>query len=257
MMRWACRPACSGLVLDALDDVGGLDLGLVLHHPHQLLPRLLGGEAGDLLELGALLVHHPLELRLALLDALLAADQRAVELGELLVAPGELLAALVEAVFFLGEAALLDLQLRAPFAGDLLELATRLQQLLARGDLGLAHLGLALPPGVLDDLIGLAAGGLQHALRLLAERAPSEEEDQDRDDERRHGHDDACHVHRLPLIYKGTRRDLGKAPRRGEVKGIPRVAVRARRLEPNAPGGCPLREPLASSYERGWHGPHE
>ena len=58
----------AGLVLDALDDVGGLDLGLVLHHPHQLLARLLGGEAGDLLELDPLLLEHPLELDLALLQ---------------------------------------------------------------------------------------------------------------------------------------------------------------------------------------------
>jgi hypothetical protein len=252
------RGLLAGLVLDPLDDVGGLDPRLVLHHLDQLFLRLLGGQAGDLLELGALLVEHAAELGLALLHPLLAGGDRAVELGELLVAAGELLPPLVEAVFLLGEAALLDLELGTPLARYLLELAARLEELLARGHLGLAHLGLAVALGVLDDLVGLAMRGRQDALGLLAQRAPAEPEHEDRDGQGRQGHDNDCGVvHRLPLIYKGTRRDLEKAPRRGEVKGIPRVAVRARRLEPNAPGGCPLREPLASSYERGWHRPHE
>ncbi len=218
----------AGLVLDALDDVGGLDAGLVLHHPHQLFARLLGGQAGDLLELAPLLLEHALELALTLLGVLLADRERAVELGQVLVPAGEIVGPLFEVVFLLGEAALLHLELRPALAGELLELAARLEKLLLGGDLGLAHLGFALAPGVFHDRRGVLARLIHDATPFLADGAPSEDQDQDRDrgEKDRRGQNNDFGVHRLPLIVQRDRRDLGgPSLRRGGQKGIPRMAV--------------------------------
>src|SRR6185295_8077120 len=173
----------AGLVLDALDDVGGLHAGVVLHHPHQLLARLLGGQAGDLLQLGPLFLEHRLHLDLALLDAFLAAGERAVELGELLVPPRQVLGLLLEAVLFLGEAPLLGLELGAALARHRLELGAGLEELFLGGDVRLAQAGLARALGVLDQLLRFALRLLEQALAHPAEGKPPDEKEHDRADE--------------------------------------------------------------------------
>ena len=103
----------AGLVLDPLDDVRGLDAGVVFEQADQLLARLLGGQAGDLLELGALLGEHAVEVGLLLFEPLLARCDGAVELAELLVALAQLVGPLVEGVFLLGEPPLERLRARS------------------------------------------------------------------------------------------------------------------------------------------------
>ena len=81
MMRWACLVACSRASSSMRLTMWAASIrasSSITRTSSSL--RLLGGEAGDLLELAALLGEQPLELRLALLDALLAAGERAVEL---------------------------------------------------------------------------------------------------------------------------------------------------------------------------------
>jgi len=133
-----------------------------------------------------------------------------------------------------------------------------LEELLARGHLDLAHLGFALTLGVVEHFGGVGFRLLANALPLLADMAQSEAKDENRDrgeNDRRDQNDDFGH--RLPLVRTGRGPGwIRKVLSKREVKGIPRVAVSAVRLEPDAPGGCPLHEPSASSYERGWHGPH-
>ena len=92
---------------------------------------------------------------------------------------------LVEVVFLLGEAALQGFELAAALARGRLELGAGLEELLLGGDLGLAHAGLALALGVLDDLLGLAAGLVQHAPAFLADASHQTRKDGDRGEEDR------------------------------------------------------------------------
>ena len=144
------------LVLDALDDVGGLDLGLVLERADQLLARLLGGQPGDVLEPLADLAGLALELLVAVVGHALAAGEGLLAPGEVAVALVLLLLALVEGVFLLGEAALDRLELGAALARRGLELGAGDEQLLLGDELGFADLRLAFAARLLEQAVGLA-----------------------------------------------------------------------------------------------------
>ena len=90
-----------GLGLDALDDVGRVELGFVLDPADQLLLGLLGGEAGDLLEPVALLVDETLQLVLAIFELFLAVAEATVALLDLVGSGLDLLGLLVEVLFLL------------------------------------------------------------------------------------------------------------------------------------------------------------
>ncbi len=201
----------AGLVLDPLDDVGRLDLGLVLHDADQLVARLLGGEAGDLLETAALLLHHPVEVAFLLFEGLLAAGQGAVELVELLLPLGLLVGLLVEVVFLLGEAPLEGLQLGAPLARRRLEFAAGLEELLLGGHVGFAQTGLALPPRVFEDAVGFALRLGEDALRLPADPEPPDQEEDHAHGKCRSKNDDFG-SQRCPLLSRvgGVRVETGE-----------------------------------------------
>src|SRR6185295_9562228 len=140
------------LVLEPLDDVRGFHPGLVLERAHQLLARLLRGQARQMLELAALLFAHPGDLGLLDFEGLLAPDQGALGLEHLLLTLADLVAPLVEAVFLLGQPALDGLELGPALPRNGFELAPGQEQLLLRLQLRLADLVLALALGVGQDL---------------------------------------------------------------------------------------------------------
>ena len=152
------------LLLQPHADELRLAAGLVFHLGEQLALGLLGGEAGDRLELAPLLLERGAEPALGLRVAALAVDQALVLVG-VLGQPALELLELAGDLFFLGEHPLLD-RLDVPLApaGLVLERRARLQHGFARLQLGraLARFGLAL--GVLDDPLGVALGGLGDAV---------------------------------------------------------------------------------------------
>src|SRR5436309_46432 len=169
------------LLLEAHADELGLALGLLLHLRHELAPRLLGREAGDHLELAALLVERLCQLAFLLPDRLLAVGQALVlrrVLGEAALDVIELAGELL----FLAENPLLDLLDLALAATDLvLELTARLEHDLLGFQLGraVARLGIAL--GVADDARGARTRctALAFADELLEDEADEEGDDRD------------------------------------------------------------------------------
>ncbi len=169
------------LVLDSLDQVGGLEPGVVLERADQLLARLLRREAGDLLELRARLARQAVGLARPLLDRLLAAGERLLAPGELLVALALLLEPLVERVFFLGQPLLDRFELLASLAGGVLEFGARGEQLLLRRELRLADLGFAFALGFLEQALGAAASVGELGLAPAADRRPAKSDDREGD----------------------------------------------------------------------------
>ena len=184
MMRWACLCAVlARLVLDALDDVRRLEARLALHAADQLVLGLLAGEAGDLLELGALLGGEAGELGGLLLGGFLAGLDLLLPARDLALLLDHLIQPLVERVLLLGEPPLDRLELLAPGARRLLELAARLQQLLLGRQIGLAPLGLGLARRVLEPLLRFAPGLGQQARGAAAREIEGQTAYRDR-----HGH---------------------------------------------------------------------
>ncbi len=136
--------------------MGRLHPRLVLERAGELLLRLLRGETGDALELGALRLDQLGELALAGLDLLLALGDRLFARADLALALGLLGEPLVEVVLLLGQPALQRLELVAALARGLLELVARRQQLLLGRQLGLAQLGLLLALRLFENLRRLA-----------------------------------------------------------------------------------------------------
>jgi hypothetical protein len=167
-----------GFTLDALDDVRGFELGLVLHAMDQLALRLLGGEAGDLLELVALRVDELVELALFRVDAFLAVVEGAVALLDLGDAGVDLLGLLVEALFLLLEALLDGFDLVATLLRLLVELRAHLEELFLRLQIGFLDAPRGLLVGVIDDALGAFARLRELRLGALAvHRGPDQGHD--------------------------------------------------------------------------------
>ncbi len=192
-----------------------------------------------MLELAALLGDQPLELALARLDLLLAAGDGLLQRRRVLLAAVEVLAAAQHAVLAVAQLAFERLELVALAARGLLELAARLQQLLLGGELGLAPLGRCRALGLLERLLGLAAGLRQDALGVAPQQQPIEHEgERHRDGDRTC---DGCKVHAItPGRRDGPEGGSGGWPSRGG-RYIPRPAVWAFALEPglNQVGALP------------------
>ena len=150
------------LVLDALEQPRRLHPRVALHHPHQLFLGLLRGEAADLLQPLALLLHQLVELDALLLHLQLELVELALALAQLGLAPLDRPLLAREVVVELGDATLLLVELGALLRRHLLELAAGLEQLLLGGELALAQLGGHLPLGVVED-----AGRFDLGLLLL------------------------------------------------------------------------------------------
>src|SRR5262249_51692594 len=137
-------------------DESGLPASLDLHLAHQLAPGLLGGQAGDDLELAALLLDGCLEPRFLLAEGLLASGNAPVARAQVAHPPVQLVE-FPGALFLLGEAPALH-------RGDLLLAAARLPLELG-ADLELVLLDLKL--GGLETRVGLALRHFHDAARRL------------------------------------------------------------------------------------------
>src|SRR5581483_4717716 len=148
----ALRP---GLVLDVPDDEGGFALGLVLDGADELGLGLVGGEAGDALQLLVLVGFQLVQLGGAAVEILLA-------LAEGLGAVLDALELVVEALLAVGQAGLPALEVAAQRADLLLDLAAALGGLL--GFLAGPFedpAGLGLGPG--PDVLGFRGGAVELA----------------------------------------------------------------------------------------------
>ena len=146
--------------LDLLDLHGGLVGHVGLQLVKQVGLGLLGGKAGDLLQLGHLLLLELFGLRLGGL-------QLGETVGQMLFLLLHVLRLAVQVLFLLLQPALLLLQVGAALFLFLFVLVAGLQDLLLGLDHGLPLLVLCALIRLVDDLLGLVSGGVQILLRLL------------------------------------------------------------------------------------------
>ena len=198
--------------LDLLDLHGGLVGHVGLQLVKQVGLGLLGGKAGDLLQLGHLLLLELFGLRLGGL-------QLGKAVGQVFFLLLHVLRLAVQVLFFLLQPALLLLQVGAALFFFLFVLVAGLQDLLLGLDHGLPLLVLCALIRLVDDLLGLVSGGVQILLRLLplpqnAEHVHQHSTHQKADD----SSDDILHVGCLHLRkYKNW---LG--PSRSPARPVPR-----------------------------------
>ena len=147
-----------GFGLDALHDVRGFELRVVLDAFDQIALRFFSGETGDLFDAMTLLFDERVELGFALDHFLLAIRERAVALLDFRHARVELLRLFVEGFFLLLKAPFGGLQLLATFLSFAIEIRSHLEQFFFRFEVSFLDLRLGGFPRVFDDAVGVAAG---------------------------------------------------------------------------------------------------
>ena len=144
-----------GLFLDAADQPGRLEPGLVLDGLDEVPLGVDGRQARDLLEPLALLLDDPRASACGLVDLLLGVGDRLFLAGELLVAALLLGELAVEVLLLLLDPVFEGGDLLPPGLDRLVELDPRREDLFLGLDVGLAQLGVGLLAGVGQGPVGL------------------------------------------------------------------------------------------------------